>query len=34
MVMYSKANESEKTFIYDASAILEFKSKNGWKDPA
>ena len=34
MVMYSKANESEKTFIYDASTILEFKSKNGWKDPA
>lgn len=34
MVMYSKANESDKTFIYDASAILEFKSKNGWKDPA
>ena len=34
MVMYSKANESKKTFIYDASTILEFKSKNGWKDLA
>ena len=34
MVMYSKANESDKTFIYDASAILEFKNKNGWKNPS
>ena len=34
MVMYSNANESDKTFIYDASAILEFKNKNGWKNPS
>jgi hypothetical protein len=32
MVMYSKANESDKTFIYDADAILEFKRMNGWKN--
>jgi hypothetical protein len=31
LVMYSKANESDKTFIYEASAILEFKNKNAWK---
>ena len=33
MVMYSKANESGHTFVYDASAVLEFKTKNGWKNP-
>ena len=32
MVMYSKANESDNTFIYDADAILEFKRMNGWKN--
>ena len=31
MVMYSKANEKEKTFVYNPSAILEFKNKNGWE---
>ncbi len=31
MVMYSKANESDTSFIYDADAVKEFKSKNGWK---
>ncbi len=31
MVMYSKANESDHSFIYDASAVKEFKNKNGWK---
>ena len=30
LVMYSEANESDNSFIYDASEILEFKNKNGW----
>ncbi len=30
MVMYSKANEPDKVFIYDAKDILEFKNRNGW----
>ena len=30
MVMYSKANKSEKRFIYNAEEILEFKNKNNW----
>ena len=32
MVMYSKANASDTTFVYDASTILEFKNKNGWEN--
>lgn len=32
MVMYSKANESDRSFIYSAEDILEFKRKNGWVD--
>ena len=32
MVMYSKANESDNSFIYDANEILEFKNKNDWKN--
>ncbi|MBE5888809.1 MAG: hypothetical protein E7283_08290 [Lachnospiraceae bacterium] len=31
IVMYSKGYESRISFIYDASTILEFKNKNGWK---
>ncbi len=31
MVMYSNANQSDISFIYNASAIEEFKSQNGWK---
>ncbi len=30
MVMYSEANESDNSFVYDAADILEFKNKNGW----
>ena len=30
MVMYSKANESDKSFVYNAKDILEFKSQNNW----
>ena len=32
MVMYSKANESDNSFVYNADDILEFKNKNGWKN--
>ena len=32
MVMYSKANESDRSFVYNADDILEFKNKNGWKN--
>ena len=32
MVMYSSANEND-LFIYNASDILAFKEKNGWKAP-
>jgi hypothetical protein len=31
LVMYSKANEIDTTFVYDAEEILEFKNRNGWK---
>ena len=30
MVMYSKANESDKSFIYRAEDVLEFKKQNNW----
>lgn len=30
MVMYSKANESDKSFIYHAEDVLEFKKQNNW----
>lgn len=30
MVMYSKANESDMSFIYNAKDILEFKNQNNW----
>lgn len=30
LVMYSKANESYESFIYNAEDILEFKNKNNW----
>lgn len=30
MVMYSKANESNESFIYKAEDILEFKKQNNW----
>ena len=30
MVMYSKANESDKSFIYNAEDVLEFKKQNNW----
>ncbi|MBQ9703111.1 MAG: hypothetical protein IJV68_01055 [Clostridia bacterium] len=30
LVMYSKANESDNSFIYNAEDILEFKNKNKW----
>ncbi len=30
MVMYSKANESDESFIYNAKDVLEFKNKNNW----
>lgn len=33
MVIYSKANEIDSAVIYDPSAVSEFKTKNGWKDP-
>lgn len=33
MVMYSKENDSDPTFVYDAGEVLEFKNKNGWKNP-
>ena len=32
MVMYSKANESDDSFVYNPDDILEFKNKNGWKN--
>lgn len=32
MVMFSKANESDHSFVYSAGDILEFKNKNGWKN--
>ena len=32
LVMYSKADTNEQ-FIYDASDVLAFKEKNGWKAP-
>lgn len=32
MIMYSKPNDPDKSFIYDASEVSEFKSKNGWKN--
>ena len=31
-VMYSKANETDNTFIYDAEEILEFKKINDWQN--
>ena len=31
MVMYSKANESDNSFIYDSIDVKEFKSNNKWK---
>ena len=31
MVMYSKANESDKSFVYDSLEVKEFKSRNNWK---
>ena len=30
--MFSKANESDNSFVYSAGDILEFKNKNGWKN--
>ncbi len=30
MVMYSKANESDNSFIYNPDDILEFKNQNNW----
>ena len=30
MVMYSEANESDNSFIYNAEDVLEFKNKNNW----
>ncbi len=30
MVMYSKANESDKRFIYNAEDVLRFKNQNNW----
>ena len=30
MVMYSKANDSDKSYIYNPKDILEFKNKNNW----
>ena len=30
--MYSKSNESDDSFVYNADDILEFKKKNGWKN--
>ena len=30
MVMYSEANNSDKSFIYNANDILEFKNQNNW----
>lgn len=32
MVMYSKANEDDESFIYDAEDILKFKAQNNWKN--
>jgi hypothetical protein len=28
--MYSKSNEPDEHFVYNAEDILEFKNKNGW----
>ena len=30
MVMFSKTNDTNVDFIYNAEDILEFKNKNGW----
>ena len=30
MVMFSKANDTNVDFVYNAEDILEFKNKNGW----
>ncbi len=30
MVMYSKANESDNSFIYNTEDVLEFKKQNNW----
>ncbi len=32
LVMYSKANETDNSFIYNAEDILEFKNQNNWKN--
>jgi len=32
MVMYSKANEIDNTFVYKSTDILDFKNNNGWKN--
>ncbi len=32
VVMYSKANESDKSFIYNAEDVLEFKKRNNWSN--
>ncbi|MBE6610184.1 MAG: hypothetical protein E7634_05915 [Ruminococcaceae bacterium] len=32
MVMYSKGNESDESFIYNAEEVLEFKKQNNWKN--
>ena len=31
LVMYSRANGSDTSFVYDAEEILAFKNRNGWK---
>ena len=33
MVMYSEANNADKSFIYNPEDILEFKKKNNWTYP-
>ncbi len=33
LVMYSKANESDSSFIYDPQDLAEFKSQNNWVNP-
>ncbi|MBO4939863.1 MAG: hypothetical protein J6D30_02385 [Clostridia bacterium] len=32
MVMYSKANESDDSYIYNAEDVLAFKKQNNWKN--
>lgn len=32
MVMYSKANESDESYIYHAEDVLEFKKQNNWTE--